>query len=319
VEPSVTNHTSTDPSSSEPDTNPNAAVTGILLATLAGFLFVTSDSIVKLATGDLPVPMIVWGRFASHMILMLLLFPGRRFVALFKVKQPGLVIGRGVLLLICTSLFFTAIGHIGLAEANAIMFVSPFFVVALSIPLLKEKVGIRRWSAVIIGFAGILIILRPGFQEVHWAYLLILGVAFFYGLFTILTRTLSFTETATSMWFYTALVGFLCSTPVALYNWQTPSPQEWLMLGAIGVIGGGSHYIVIHAYHRAPASLLAPFQYVQIVWATIYGFLIFGHLPDGWTFAGAAVIIASGLYVWLRERQLGKNRRSASWRGGGPR
>jgi len=319
LEHKVTHQNSTDPSSPDQDDNPNTVLTGIGLAMLAGFLFVSSDSVVKLATGDLPVPMIVWGRFAAHMVLMLLLFPGRRFIDLFKVKQPAMVIGRGVLLLICTSLFFTAIGHIGLAEANAIMFVSPFFVVALSIPLLKEKVGIRRWSAVLVGFLGILIILRPGFQEVHWAYLLILGVAFFYGLFTILTRTLSFTETATSMWFYTALVGLLGSTPVAIYHWQTPTMDQWLMLCVIGAIGGGSHYIVIQAYRRAAASLLAPFQYVQIIWATAFGFFLFGHLPDQWTFAGAALIIASGLYVWLRERQLGKARRSASWRGGGPR
>jgi drug/metabolite transporter (DMT)-like permease len=315
----VTDRIDTGPSNSGPGGNENTILTGIALAMLAGFLFVTSDSVVKMATHDLPVPVVVWGRFAAHMILMLALFPGRKIFPLFKVKQPGLVIGRSVLLLICTALFFTAIGHIGLAEANAIMFVAPFFVVALSIPLLKEKVGIRRWSAVIVGFVGILIILRPGFQEVHWAYLLIVGVAFFYSLFTILTRTLSFTETATSMWFYTALVGFIGSSGVAWYYWQTPSPEQWLMLAVIGVIGGGSHYIVIQAYSRAAASLLAPFQYVQIVWATAYGYLLFGHFPDNWTFGGASLIIASGLYVWLRERQLGKTRRSASWRGGGPK
>ncbi|MDE0810873.1 MAG: DMT family transporter [Alphaproteobacteria bacterium] len=308
----MTEHKGTGPSDSDIRSNPNTVLVGIGLAMLAGFLFVTSDSVVKMATSDLPVPVVVWGRYAAHMMLMLALFPGRRFTTLFKVKQPKLVIGRGVLLLICTSLFFTAIGHIGLAEANAIMFVSPFFVVALSIPLLKEKVGIRRWSAVIVGFIGILIILRPGFQEVHWAYLLIVAVAFFYALFSILTRTLSFTETATSMWFYTALVGFIGSSSVVWCHWKMPTPEQWLMLCAIGVIGGGSHYIVIQAYSRAAASLLAPFQYVQIIWATIYGFFLFGHFPDSWTVAGAGLIIASGLYVWLRERHLGKTQRSAS-------
>ena len=171
-------------------TNQRGVLTGIALAVLAGFLFVSSDSIVKLAREDLPVAVVVWGRFAAHLMLMLILFPGRRLLPLFKVKQPALVIGRGILLLICTGLFFTAIGYIGLAEANSIMFVSPFFVVVLSIPLLGEKVGARRWSAVIIGFLGILLILRPGIQDVHWAYFLILGVAFFFALFSILTRTL---------------------------------------------------------------------------------------------------------------------------------
>ena len=250
---------------------------------------------------------------------MLFLFPGRKINKLLKVNNFKLVIFRAILLLLCTCLFFTAIGYIGLAEANSIMFISPFFVVALSIPLLKEKVGIRRWSAVIIGFIGIVIILRPGFQEIHWAYFLIIGVAFFFALFTILTRTLSFTETAISMWFYTALVGMVGSSAIVWYYWQTPTLSQSLMLLFIGAIGGGSHYIVIKAYQRASASMLAPFQYFQIIWATIYGLLVFDVAPDGWTWLGTAIIIASGLYVWSREQQLGKTRRSTSWRGGAPR
>lgn len=297
----------------------NGVMLGIVLAILAGFLFVSSDTVVKLARQDLPVAMVVWGRFMAHFLLMLFLFPGRKINKLFKVNNFKLVIFRGILLLLCTCLFFTAIGYIGLAEANSIMFISPFFVVALSIPLLKEKVGIRRWSAVIIGFIGIVIILRPGFQEIHWAYFLIIGVAFFFALFTILTRTLSFTETAISMWFYTALVGMVGSSTIVWYYWQTPTLSQSLMLLFIGAIGGGSHYIVIKAYHRASASMLAPFQYFQIIWATIYGLLVFDVAPDGWTWLGTVIIIASGLYVWSREQQLGKTRRSTSWRGGAPR
>ena len=306
-----------DNSSSNSDSG--AVAVGILLAILAGFLFVTSDTVVKLARQDLPVAMVVWGRFTAHFLLMLLMFPGKKIKQLFKVNNLKLVIIRGILLLLCTFLFFTAIGYIGLAEANSIMFISPFFVVALSIPLLKEQVGIRRWSAVVIGFFGILIILRPGFQEIHWAYLLIIGVAFFFALFTILTRTLSFTETAISMWFYTALVGMLGSSAIVWHYWQTPTLDQTLMLLLIGAIGGGSHYIIIKAYQRASASILAPFQYFQIIWATVYGLLIFDAAPDGWTWLGTAIIIASGLYVWAREQQLGKMRRSTSWRGGAPR
>ena len=297
----------------------NQVLTGIGLAVLAGFLFVTSDTVVKVVREDLPVAMVVWGRFIMHLLLMFILFPGRKIIPLLKVNNPKLIIGRGLLLLTCTCLFFTAIGYIGLAEANSIMFISPFFVVALSIPLLGEKVGIRRWSAVLVGFIGILIVLRPGFQEIHWAYLLIIGCAFFFALFTIITRTLSFTETATSMWFYTALVGTIGSSSVVWFYWETPTPFQWLLLLVIGAIGGGSHYIVIKAYNRAAASLLAPFQYVQILWATIYGLLVFNNFPDSWTLLGTIIIIASGLYVWMRERQLGMTRRSTSWRGGAAR
>ena len=297
----------------------NKVLTGIGLVVLAGFLFVSSDTVVKLVREDLPVAMVVWGRFVMHLLLMLILFPGKKIIPLFKVNNLKLIIGRGLLLLTCTCLFFTAIGYIGLAEANSIMFVSPFFVVALSIPILGEKVGIRRWSAVLVGFVGILIVLRPGFQEIHWAYLLIIGCAFFFALFTIITRTLSFTETATSMWFYTALVGTIVSSSVVWLYWETPTPMQWLLLLIIGAIGGGSHYIVIKAYNRAAASLLAPFQYVQILWATIYGFLVFNDFPDRWTLLGTTIIIGSGLYVWMRERQLGMIRRSTSWRGGAAR
>ena len=315
----LTSNNNTSANIHEPSADNNGVMLGILLAILAGFLFVSSDTVVKLAGQELPVAMVVWGRFTVHFLLMLFLFPGRKINKLFKVNNFKLVIFRGILLLLCTCLFFTAIGYIGLAEANSIMFISPFFVVALSIPLLKEKVGVRRWSAVIIGFIGIVIILRPGFQEIHWAYLLIIGVAFFFALFTILTRTLSFTETAISMWFYTALVGMVGSSTIVWYYWQTPTLSQSLMLLFIGAIGGGSHYIVIKAYQRASASMLAPFQYFQIIWATIYGLLVFDVAPDGWTWLGTAIIIASGLYVWSREQQLGKTRRSTSWRGGAPR
>ena len=315
----LTSNNNTSANIHKPSVDNNGVMLGILLAILAGFLFVSSDTVVKLARQELPVAMVVWGRFTAHFLLMLFLFPGRKINKLLKVNNFKLVIFRGILLLLCTCLFFTAIGYIGLAEANSIMFISPFFVVALSIPLLKEKVGIRRWSAVIIGFIGIVIILRPGFQEIHWAYFLIIGVAFFFALFTILTRTLSFTETAISMWFYTALVGMVGSSAIVWYYWQTPTLSQSLMLLFIGAIGGGSHYIVIKAYQRASASMLAPFQYFQIIWATIYGLLVFDVAPDGWTWLGTAIIIASGLYVWSREQQLGKTRRSTSWRGGAPR
>jgi len=261
----LTSNNNTSSNKHKPSIDNNEVMLGVILAILAGFLFVSSDTVVKLARQELPVAMVVWGRFTAHFLLMLFLFPGRKINKLFKVNNFKLVIFRGILLLLCTCLFFTAIGYISLAEANSIMFISPFFVVALSIPLLKEKVGIRRWSAVIIGFIGIVIILRPGFQEIHWAYFLIIGVAFFFALFTILTRTLSFTETAISMWFYTALVGMVGSSTIVWYYWQTPTLSQSLMLLFIGAIGGGSHYIVIKAYQRASASMLAPFQYFQII------------------------------------------------------
>ncbi len=290
----------------------NVVLLAILLCIAAGFLFVSSDTVVKLAREGLPVAMVVWGRFVTHLLIMMLLFPGRRIIPLLHTKQPFLVIVRALLLLISTVLFFSGILFIGLAEANAIMFIAPLFIVALSIPMLGENVDVRRWSAVAIGFLGILLIFRPGFQNISWAYILIFGAAFSYALFNILTRMLTFTETTVSMWFYTALVGAICSSSVVWIFWETPSIKQWIMLFMIGAICTGSQFIIIKAYNFASASLLAPFHYLQIVWAIAYGFIIFGSFPDVWALAGTSIIITSGLYIWSREFQSRKPKKTPS-------
>ena len=140
-----------------------------------------------------------------------------------------------------------------------------------------------------------------------------------YALFTIMTRSLVRTENALSMLFYNAVVGTVVASAVVVFSWVTPTLEQLAFMALIGAVGGGSHLLVIHAYRNAPASLLAPFQYLQMVWATAWGYLLFSHFPDNWTLAGAGVIVSSGLYVWFREIELGKQRRSTSWRGGLPR
>ena len=283
-------------------------VLGIVLMLVSGFMFVTMDMLAKYAADDLPVPIIVWGRYAFHLIIMVALFPGARMKRLWRTERPIALSLRGGLLAACTLFFFLAISTVPLADANAITFASPFFVVALSIPILREKVGGRRWAAVVIGFIGVLIILRPGFQEVHWAYLMLIAVALMFALYSIMTRQLSRNEDPVAMLFYTGLVGALCSSLVAPFYWQTPNVQQWLLLLGIGVIGGVSHLIVIHAFKAANASMLAPFQYPMIIWATLYGYYVFDDVPDAWTIAGAIIIIASGFYVWLRELGLARRR-----------
>jgi len=277
---------------------------GIGLLVFAELLFAVMDTIAKHLGQELPVGMVVWGRYAFHLGFMLAIFPGRRLRPLLQVNRLGLVLFRGVQLLACTALFFTAIRHIPLADAVAIGFVAPLFVVALSVPLLGERVGPRRWAAVVVGLAGTLIIVRPGFGEVHWAYGVMVVLAFIFATFVINTRILTRTEQPLPMLFFTALVGTVGAGLFLPFTWQTPTLVQVGFLAVMGALGGASHLLLIHAYRVATASLLAPFQYAQIVFAAFCGWLVFGDVPDLWVVTGTGVVIASGLYVLQRESQL---------------
>jgi drug/metabolite transporter (DMT)-like permease len=221
-----------------------------------------------------------------------------------RVHRLGLVLLRGVQLLAATACFVTAIRYIPLADAVAIGFVAPLFVVALSVPLLGERVGPRRWTAVLIGLVGTLVIVRPGFAEVHWAYGLMILLAFIFATFVINTRVLTRTERPLAMLFYTTLVGAVGASLFLPFVWQSPTLPQWGFMALMGALGGFSHLLLIHAYRVATASLLAPFQYAQIVFAGFYGWLVFGDLPDGWVVAGTLILVGSGLYVLRREAQL---------------
>lgn len=287
------------------DVSENAA-RGIALLVTAELLFATMDTIAKHLGQDLSSPMVTWGRYAFHLGFMLLLFPGRRLLPLLRVKRPFLTLVRGALLLAATLSFFTAIRYIPLADAVAIGFVAPLFVVALSIPILGERVGPRRWAAVVIGLIGVLVIVRPGFTDVHWAYGLMIFLAFVFAIFVIVTRLLTRTEETMAMLFYTALMGTAGSTLLLPFFWQTPSWEQVAWMAAMGALGGISHLILIHAYKVATTATLAPFQYVQIVFAAFWGYVIFDHVPDIWVVVGGSIVVASGLYVIHRETRLAK-------------
>jgi drug/metabolite transporter (DMT)-like permease len=170
------------------------------------------------------------------------------------------------------------------------------------VPLLGEKVGIRRWIAVLIGLASVFIIIRPGFAAMHWAALLPLATAACFSLYQIATRVLSRSDSAATTYVYSAVVGMVATSMIAPFEWRAPDLAGWIGLALLGLIGGLSHFLMIRAFAQAPASLLAPFAYAQLIWATVIGFLWFGDFPDLWTLLGAALITASGIYVVYRER-----------------
>ena len=195
-----------------------------------------------------------------------------------------------------------------LADAYTITFTAPLLVTVFSIPWLGERVGWRRWSAVLAGFAGVLIVLRPGLGATHWALALPLIAALGFALYQILTRKVSAVpgESPLAMLFYLACVGTAIMTVLVPFFWQEVAPVDWLAMTAMGALGGLGHLILIRALTIAPASLLAPFVYSQIVWALVLGYLVFGDVPDRWMLVGCCVIVASGLYVFYREAVPGK-------------
>lgn len=276
----------------------------VLLMLAAGLFFVTMDALGKYLTADYPVSQITWARSVFHMLLLPVLFGTRRLWTLALTRQPVLQLTRSVLLLACSYLFFLALKFIPLADATAIAFLSPLFVTILSVPMLGERVGPRRWAAVILGFASVLLIVRPGLGAIHWAASLPLLVALCFAFCQVSARMLSRTDGAVTTLFYSCLVGAVVMSAIVPFEWRPPDLEGWTVMVALGLAGGLSHYLMIKAFATGPASLLAPFGYVQLVWATLAGLLLFGDFPDGLTLLGIALVAGSGLYVLYRERRL---------------
>jgi drug/metabolite transporter (DMT)-like permease len=182
-----------------------------------------------------------------------------------------------------------------------IAFISPLLVTILSVVLLGEKFGFHRWGSVIIGLLGVIFVIRPGMGIAHWATILPLFAALFYASLQITTRVLGQKENVLTTLFYTSIGGLILSSIMVIFFWKAPSPIQWLLLIWLGLLGAIGHFFMIKAFEKAPASLLAPFDYATLIWATILGFFLFGDLPDSWTIFGAMIIISSGLYIVKRE------------------
>lgn len=276
---------------------------GIALLCLTMFFVALTELLAKYLSQGFAVPQIVWARYVLLLVLALILFWPRYGPSLLRSRRPGLQWVRALLHLVANGGFFFALSHIGLAENAAIAFTIPIFIAALSVPLLGERVGPRRWAAVVAGFLGVLVVLRPGLGALHWAAGIALASSALAALFQIATRRIAAFDPAPVSLFYTGLVGTLGSSLLLPFFWRMPIGAEWLGLLSVGLVGGASQWLVLEAYRRGPAPVLAPFNYTQIVWSLLFGYLVFNHLPDFWTFAGAAVVIASGLYIVYRERE----------------
>jgi drug/metabolite transporter (DMT)-like permease len=285
------------------------ATWGIGLVLLAMLLFTCMDTIGKSLTASYPVQQVVWGRYFFSFACVLVLIPRFGVVHLVRTRRPWLQIARGLLLAMATLCMITAISVIPLADAYTITFTAPLLVTVLSIPLLGERVGWRRLAAICVGFAGVLIVIRPGLRHIEPAMLLPLITASCFALYQVLTSRVGAhpDETALAMLFYVAMVGTVVMSALAPFVWQPVHAPDWGWMVATGALGTIGHLLLIRALWLAPASLLQPFIYSQIVWALGIGYLMFGDLPDLWMLLGGAVIIGSGLYVFYRQAVLGRS------------
>ena len=250
-----------------------------------------------------PIVMVVWGRFAfSLLVLSPALVTKRRDI--FKPpKEPGKHVIRALLLVVATFGFFTGLKTMALADALATYFVYPFLVTALSPLFLGEHPGWRRWTAVGFGFIGSLIVIRPTLEGVPLGTLYVLGAAVTFAGYNLLTRSLRDEADPWRMVTFQSLTGFIAMSGLLIWFWKTPDLPAIGLFAVMGVAATLGHYLLIRAFTLAPAPVLAPFAYAEIIVATALGYIVFGDFPDAWTWAGVAVIVTSGVVIAIRERR----------------
>jgi drug/metabolite transporter (DMT)-like permease len=280
-------------------------LTGIALMCGAVACFALLDTTAKYLNLYMSALQVAWARYTGAFLFPFIVSNPWTRPGLTRTNRPVLQLARSVLLLGSTLCNFAALRYLQLDEAIALIFSTPFFVAALSGPMLGEWVRWRRWSAIAAGFLGVVVVARPGAASFHPAALLSLSAALCYALYSIATRILARTDSNETTLFYSNVVGALALLPVVPLVWTTPSdPLVIALMVVTGVIGSFGHYLLIAAHRLAPAAVLSPFIYSEIVLVTALGFLVFGDVPNRFTLTGAAIVVASGLYLLHRERKV---------------
>lgn len=279
---------------------------GVGFMLLGVSLLPAMNTAAKYLAADYPLWQVVWARFLGHLLWMTLFFGPRLGAALYRTVHLNSQLVRSIIFLASNALFIAALPHVGLATASAVMFTTPLIVVALSAPVLRERIGAWRWSAVAVGFAGALVIIRPGTRLFEPAALLVLGSACCFALYQLWTRRLATHERPETMIVYTALAGAVVTTLIV--PWIALAPQsafDYAAFSVLGLLGGIAQYCIIRALQRAPASVISPIGYAELLSATLFGYAIFGDIPDRYTWFGAALIIASGLFMIFGASRIG--------------
>lgn len=271
---------------------------GIAFITISAAIFGAVDGFSKLLADTQSVGQIVWARYFLALPVLLGSTRPSEWVNLFRTNSPGLQIVRGLTPLTISVTMVLGVRYLPLAETTVILFAGPFLVVALSAPFLGEHVRASSWIAVIVGFLAVVVVARPGFSEISHYAVFPLIAAVFYALLQLITRRLGARgEKPVTTLAWTLLVGCIASTPFAIATWTPVAGADWLTMLGLGLVFGFAQLFMARAFAHAPAAVLAPFSYVQIVSAVIFGAIVFGDIPDAWSFVGIAMIIGAGVYV----------------------
>jgi drug/metabolite transporter (DMT)-like permease len=293
---------------------------GIAFACGAVLVFGGVNALVKWQAEAYPIAELVF--FRSLFALLPVLYLGMRtgFAAMLKTSMPGAHLFRSAIWFVSVTCTFVSYHLLPMADAAAIAFSAPLFLTALSAPVLGERVGPHRWLAVAAGFAGVLVMVRPGLGVFQWGAVFGLGNAICYAIGSLAVRQMASTERSSTIVFYTMLLATLLSALALPFVWVTPRPLDFAVMAVIGVLGGIGQLLMVQAFHHAPASAVAPWNYSMMIWALLLGWLIWGEVPDAAVLLGAAVVIGSGLYLLHRETAIrtspGRRRRPSA--GSGP-
>jgi drug/metabolite transporter (DMT)-like permease len=276
---------------------------GVLYMCAACALFPIMNGFVKLLATTYDPKQIVWFRIVVHLVLVALVFTPRMGLDLFRTQRIGLQFVSSVMMLLSTLLFFSAVKYVGVAEAISVSFVAPLAVVFLAWPLLGERITAMRVAAVVVGFAGVLVVIRPGSAVFQWASVLLLGSAICYAIYQIVIRRLAGVDHPATSIFYSVLLGAILMSALVPLVWTTPKSWiDWLLLLSLGALGGLGHYCVARALTYASANFIAPFNYTQMIGSVIVGYLMFAEVPDLYTWLGTALIVGAGLLVGWQAR-----------------
>jgi drug/metabolite transporter (DMT)-like permease len=273
----------------------------ILLMIGAVFCFASMDATAKYLMKEIGPAQTIWARYTVQAILVtVLILP--KINVYGRTKYPKLQFLRSVALMMATTLFFFAFSRLGLAEASAIFNISPVLITLGAFLFLREQIGPRRVIGILVSLLGALIIIRPGSGVFTIYAILPLGAAIFYSTYSLATRFVGTDESPWTSLFYSAIFGTICYSIYIVFNWNPMSNNALLLTIIIGLFGTAGHICLIRALTLGEASLVAPFIYTNLLFTTIWGFVLFGNFPDFWTIVGALIIVAAGIYVWARDR-----------------
>jgi drug/metabolite transporter (DMT)-like permease len=277
---------------------------GALLAMLAMLCFAVMDATAKFLVADYAVGQMMWIRYILVFLFAWFIVRRQGLRGALRTQRPGLQVMRSLIAIVEGAMFVLAFRYLPLADTHAVAATSPLIVIALGVLFLGERASPARWLAVAAGFAGVMLIIRPGLRNVDWPMLLPLVGAVLWASYQILTRLASRHDSADTSLIWSALVALVATSFVGPIGWQWPTAPAWALMVAIALVGAIAHYALIKALDYAEAGAVQPYSYTLLVWATVLGAVVFGDVPDGWTILGAAIVVGSGLFTWHHDRRV---------------